>query len=234
MLKKNLKELIDFILNPTTNTPSSANIKSKLLDVLRLYLLKLLITTFLILLNELLIDIENTGLKNLTTPNSVVYIIILGGFLSPLVEEIMFRLSIYFKPIYLGITSLFCSLTILSNFAFDVGILKLDGTFFYRYIISIAIGIFIYYFSKRYFFRIRIFWNTNFKRIYFASAILFGLFHFSNFKVDNPFLIPILTLPNIIAGLFFGYVRIKYGFVYTVFFHVINNLISLSIALVLR
>ncbi|KAB1160601.1 CPBP family intramembrane metalloprotease [Tenacibaculum aiptasiae] len=59
---------------------------------------------------------------------------------------------------------------------------------------------------------------------------MFTLIHIGNIKIIyNIFLIPLLILPQFISGTIMGYLRIKYGFVFSVLFHMLNNFISMVI-----
>ncbi|WP_293052911.1 CPBP family intramembrane glutamic endopeptidase [Paludibacter sp.] len=79
---------------------------------------------------------------------------------------------------------------------------------------------------------------TNFRQKYFGwffypMAILFGCIHISNFQGYNELLLwmPLLTSIQFIAGLFLGYIRIKYGLIWSIFYHAFNNMAFISIAI---
>jgi magnesium-transporting ATPase (P-type) len=70
----------------------------------------------------------------------------------------------------------------------------------------------------------------NFPVIYYFIAILFGLVHLINFQyVALEFwmysLLPVLVMSQVTLGVFLGYIRMKYGVLYSILFHAINNLI---------
>jgi len=225
------RELIAFIANPKDKISSNLSLKEKLKEIVAFYIIKLFISTFLILIIELLFKINNDAVQSFSQNHHPFIVLLLGAFLAPLVEEAMFRLSIIFKPIFLAVSIGLFTLTILSRIE-DVGILKFNETTYYRYGLGIVVSILVFYFSKKYQLIIKDFWQKNFRWIYYFSAITFGFFHFSNFDLapSSFLLIPILTLPHTIGGLFFGYIRIKHGFIYSLIFHSLNNLISLSLA----
>lgn len=77
------------------------------------------------------------------------------------------------------------------------------------------------------------FWNKNYGYIFYLSAIAFALIHITNFGSNNPifYLIPILVLPQFIIGLFIGYLRVHYNFMFGYLFHAIHNAIFITVAL---
>lgn len=82
--------------------------------------------------------------------------------------------------------------------------------------------------------RIPIFENPKvFKIIFYSSAILFGYVHLFNYQIDTQILIfsPILVAPQFILGLIFGYIRIRFGLLWSIAMHSLYNgfLVSLFI-----
>jgi hypothetical protein len=82
--------------------------------------------------------------------------------------------------------------------------------------------------------RIGKFIKSNFKYFFYASVLLFGLVHATNFK-GNPWLIlalaPILGSPQIILGAILGFIRMKHGLFYSISFHMLVNAIFVLLAL---
>ncbi len=66
-----------------------------------------------------------------------------------------------------------------------------------------------------------------FKFIFYISALVFGLLHINN--LDFPgyavIVLPIMVLPQIFSGLLLGFMRMKYGFIYSVLLHMSFNII---------
>jgi membrane protease YdiL (CAAX protease family) len=67
--------------------------------------------------------------------------------------------------------------------------------------------------------------NKHKIKTFYFSAIMFALFHLSNYELNSLvfFLSPILIAPQFIAGLFLGYLRIKYNLFVGYFMHAIHN-----------
>jgi hypothetical protein len=79
-------------------------------------------------------------------------------------------------------------------------------------------------------------WNKHTKKIFFISALLFGYSHIFNYKITPNLLLfsSIILLPFIVTGLILGYIRLKMGFLWGLFYHVASNLIIVLIIIALR
>ncbi|WP_299886515.1 CPBP family intramembrane glutamic endopeptidase [uncultured Lacinutrix sp.] len=77
-------------------------------------------------------------------------------------------------------------------------------------------------------------YNRQFKYIFYAFAIAFGYVHLFNFEIHALIILlsPILVLPQIILGMFLGYIRIKLGLPYSILLHgLYNGILSAPILL---
>ena len=229
-----INEIASFVVEPTNEVLNNLSTKDKIKEIVALYLIKILIGAFLILIFEVIFNINNSAAQDFSEKYHPLIVLFLGGVLTPLIEEATFRLSIIFKPIFLSISIGLLTLIIYSK-SLDTGVLRIDDTIYLRYSISLIVGILTYYVALKNITLIQNFWSNHFRWIFYFSAIVFGFAHFGNFDLDfnNLYLIPLLTLPHIIGGIFFGYVRIKHGFRYAFGFHSLNNMIALSLALLI-
>ena len=78
------------------------------------------------------------------------------------------------------------------------------------------------------------FWFKYFRLFFYLFALAFGLMHLTNYSNTNTLfyiLAPLIVLPQIIAGITLGYVRLKLGFFWGVLQHGLYNLILFSMAL---
>ena len=68
---------------------------------------------------------------------------------------------------------------------------------------------------------------------FYLISIAFGLIHILNFEPSlNIYLLaPILVAPQIVIGINLGYLRIRFGLIWSILFHAFHNGILLSIAL---
>ncbi|MFT7352924.1 MAG: membrane protease YdiL (CAAX protease family) [Flavobacterium sp.] len=61
----------------------------------------------------------------------------------------------------------------------------------------------------------------SFKIAFYALALLFGFIHISNFEITTNVLLlaPILVLPQILLGGYFGYIRVRFGIQWSMLLH---------------
>jgi len=160
---------------------------------------------------------------DLNSMGNFLMIIIFG----PLFEEILFRLNL--KISKLNIAAFVSVLTMLIIKLLFIREIKLQ---FYLYFGTLLLFALIYYTLNRYDIslnKIESFWKSNFKYIFHLFAISFGMIHLTNFEQISWWMIaitPLLTAPYILMGYILGYIRMKYGFSYSLLIHSFNNLIS--------
>lgn len=179
-------------------------------------------------------NLTDTSMSSRFTP--LIYLLV-GGLLIPVFEEILFRLSLIFKPIYLSFSSAAATYYILTKLVFKVKLSGYDDTFFMRLSVALIIGILIYFLTSKNSVKsyLNHFWIKNFKSIYYISCILFAWLHIFNFELNltNLLLLPVLTLPQLFSATIAGYTRVRLGFQYPLLLHVLTNstVIGLSILL---
>lgn len=146
-----------------------------------------------------LIDSEKHEITKLMNQYPISIIILLVVVIIPFIEELIFRLYLRFKYNYIA-----QSILLVSSVTGAQNKSKLE------------------IFLKN-------FWSKNFKAIFYLSAILFGYVHLFNYEYSTTILLlsPILIAPQVIIGLFLGYLRMKYNLVLGYFMHAIHNAIFL-------
>lgn len=77
------------------------------------------------------------------------------------------------------------------------------------------------------------FFEKYFPGVFYASSLLFGLAHITNYSnIDLWWLFgPLLVLPQILGGLVFGFVRVQWGVSLAILIHALNNSIPFIIIL---
>lgn len=81
---------------------------------------------------------------------------------------------------------------------------------------------------------ITLFKNSKyFKSIFYGIAILFGLIHITNFDITQNVLLvsPLLVAPQICLGAYFGFIRVRFGLVWSMAIHACYNGILMGITL---
>lgn len=127
-----------------------------------------------------------------------------GVIINPFLEELIFRLCLRFNPRDLTTYSIL-PVSVIGN----QNIAKVEK-----------------YLSRL--------WAGKFALIFFSSALLFAYFHLSNYELTNTVLLlsPLLIAPQLITGLFLGYLRIKYNLMLGYFMHAIHNAFFILLAFI--
>ncbi|MCG1037189.1 CPBP family intramembrane glutamic endopeptidase [Polaribacter sargassicola] len=60
-----------------------------------------------------------------------------------------------------------------------------------------------------------------FKYGFYFFSIIFGFIHITNYQITTNVLLlsPILILPQLLVGFYFGYIRIKFGLIWSIYLH---------------
>jgi hypothetical protein len=153
-------------------------------------------------------------------------------FLAPVLEESVFRL-----PLKLSTITLSASFSVFIIFIIKLFFLQEDNYIIYLLSIPLSVifcGLISY--GKDIYFRIRAFWKKHFRYVFYFFTLIFGLFHLFNYNEIYWWMIlssPFLTLPHIIMGFFLGFIRMNYGFFYSLLFHATINFIP-SVPLIVK
>lgn len=67
--------------------------------------------------------------------------------------------------------------------------------------------------------------RSDFRWIFYLFAFCFGAIHITNYGINmnTLLLLPIITGPQIVAGMFLGLIRVKVGLLYSILFHALYN-----------
>lgn len=151
-------------------------------------------------------------------------VLLLGVFIIPFLEELVFRFGLRFKR---GYISFVVTVTLLIAGCVAFYSLPLMGA------LAVMVGLIV--FSVLYFLNtdvifnsLRRVWPRIYGVVFYTIAILFGLIHIANYKDFNYasaaiLLVPVLVAPQIIGGLLMGYMRVKHGFFWGYFLHAGHN-----------
>lgn len=151
---------------------------------------------------------------------SLLYIVFLG----PLLEELLFRLPLSFNKISIGVSFALISYRLSVNHI----LIGIDYSNPYWYV-KLVIALCVFYLTVRF---LPGRWLTTLKEnylrhtFYFITAA-FALLHITNFAPYNSHLIffyPVFILPQFLMGMFLGYARLKYGFLFGAALHGLINL----------
>lgn len=207
------------------NNPKNINYK----DLFIKFSIQFFIVLLLIILAKLFLP-KSDGLLN--TSNKTTYLILV---IFPLVEELMFRYFLHpYKSNFLIILVSIIYGVLLKFKLFDlISVYSL-----------IYIGLIFFFFYKEIDFLckeyITNFFIKRYNLLFYSSAVFFSIMHINNglnglnnFKIDvGLFLGYFFMLTSyFVFAIFVSNIRIKYGFKYSVLFHVLNNTIPLIVFL---
>lgn len=228
-----IKDLFKFIKSPHNNFSVEKTVKNKIYDTVGLFFIKVVFSITIASLLAFIYEPENLTSTSMTERFSPLLLLVVGGILLPLFEEITFRLSLKFSPIYLALTSGTFTYYVLTKAVFKSRLSLIDETFLYRVVIAMIIMLIMYIvFSNKNIRQIlKQYWKNNFKLIYYMSCVSFAWLHIFNFELNliNLLMLPILTLPQLFSAFIAGYTRIAFGFQYPLLLHICTNTLFLAL-----
>lgn len=177
-----------------------------------------------ILCNHNLVPDDETFSTLLNFKNNPLTLLIVISLVSPLFEEIIFRLPLIFS---------FSNLALAVSLLISLIIRKLTGNWIFI-LVFLTFYFFLIWINLTYESRLAVIWGKYFNIIVYFSSVLFGIIHIGNYRFINiNQIIPgiILVVPNILTGFIFSFVRIYYkkGFLLCLVTHSIMNLIAFLI-----
>ncbi len=231
------KEIKQFIKYPDFQLNVKKSTREKVYDTIGLFVLKVFFLIILGIIMALIspwFDPENLSKSNMSERFDFLMLLLVGGFILPLLEEICFRLSLRFKPSYLSATVAVICYYVLTKAVYHTSFSVVDESFIQRITVSLVTGMLLYPILsyRKVKFGLAYFWQQNVRWIYYASFIIFSWIHIFNYELTslNIVLLPIITLPQLMSGIINGYTRLAFGFQYPLIFHFVNNLIAISIS----
>ena len=207
-----MEDLLQYLKKPTY----IESIKPKYYNILGLAAISFLISFPV----GIIILLISKGLDISSSINDIpaLKLFITGMILAPIYEEIFFRSLLKFDKKNISIFTIVISLLTMYNVYNN----KYTNVLVLSIILILVFGI---YLSSN-IDKVSNFIKKHFKYFFYASSLIFGLIHITNFSGNINILIAlsiILTLPQTISGLIFGYARMKYGLIYSIILHIINN-----------
>lgn len=216
------KVFISFLQNPRVPV---ARKETKVLGTsLKIWLLLEVISGLIVLFNTGVlgnffdIPIDKTYSLPARYQNNVPLFLISISLFVPLMEEVIFRLSLIFNHSYLA---LIVSVPVaLFTYKHSNGAISI--------ILMLACYSLVYYFAFKHKSVLSDFWNRNFRYLFYISALIFAAGHAFNFTYQNTMqyaFIPLLVLPQFVSGITQSFVRVYYtkGFVMSLVIHCIMN-----------
>ena len=228
-----INDLYNFIKSPNYKTGQEKSTRNKVYDTIGLFLIKVVFSVVVASLLQFIYDPENLTSTSMAERFSPLLLLLVGWIVLPLFEEVTFRLSLKFNPIYLALTTGGFSYYILTKAVFKSRLSLIDDSLWYRVITAVIIVLITYAVcrKKNICLVLRQFWEKNFRVIYYLSCLSFAWLHIFNFELSlvNLVWMPILTLPQLFSATIAGYTRVAFGFQYPLLVHMITNIFFLSL-----
>ncbi|MEL7161748.1 MAG: CPBP family intramembrane glutamic endopeptidase [Bacteroidota bacterium] len=209
-LKDTWREVREYLPQPYDRLDEEATTGFKfgrLLSVLALDLAGAAVLMLLVSgITELgLLDLEEHAVAEAFSNMSTLGILALAVIAAPLFEELFFRLPLRFEANpFMGVARMVTPYR---------GTTQADGDVGER--------------MDRRRANLRGWWDRHYRKIFYFSAILFAYVHLSNFELTTTVLLlsPILVAAQFWMGTLGGFLRARYGFVWTLLLHALHNLI---------
>lgn len=221
-----VSELLTFAKSPTLIAENTSLITRQKFSFL-IQLLKFELLLLPVLIPILLLTKKYTGAVHISVGDGLwAYLFVV--IFAPVIEEILFRYPLRFKTSAFGLFLTFVSCYLSYRFLNEgipqgAGIITSICAFpLYRYLVKL---------TQQPLERI---WSNNFKYIFHATAIIFGLIHIFNYEnITNYFFAIPLVLSQLVSGYTLGFTRLKFGLRYSILLHCIWN-VTVSIALLIE
>jgi len=149
--------------------------------------------------------------------------LLIACIVAPLLEESLFRWPL--RGGYLPIYFMCFTLALVTDYFINSTYLKWPIYIVFFFISLIVRG----YFKRMNIRRRVVFQRQSFGSLFYYSATIFGLIHLTNIKdltLSDPAFI-IFVISQFFSGLSMGYMRIKYGLIYSILLHSIFNFIMI-------
>lgn len=186
-------------------------------QILRLYSLHLLVVLILGVLISQVIGRQDNLLPELFAEIPVWVLFGMAVVAAPLIEESLFRLPLRLSAFNIMLPSslvVWFGISFLSRFNHA---LILSTT-------AILIALNLYLLSaKPRVPALQQFYVRYPRLIFYCLTLLFGAIHITNYVVQVWWLLPILVLPQVIIGLWLGFIRLRYGFGWAIVAHGFHN-----------
>ena len=233
-MRNTIKYLIKFFKHPDYGKNYNT-LSQKLKGLIQVYFLTLLSVFTLSILNLILVKtgVVNSyhigvDMNNADNTNMLKWYYIFGIILTPIYEEISFRLlltNFNFRLITISLslilgTSLYYFIRY-NLLIFDSPIIQ--NLSFYFYPIIFAIPFFLTFNLIK--FRLKNDWNNLFPYVFYFFTIIFAFFHLFRLNVNfkDVVFLPIILSQYFVLGISFGYIRIKFGILCSIIFHFVWN-----------
>lgn len=229
------KQLSKFIINPVYNSKKALTIPQKVEGTWTMFVVKFVLAVIVGVSIGIFYDAENKTTSSMAERFSPPVLLLLSVLILPMLEEIAFRLSLKFKPIYLTLTLGMLGYYITSKAVYHAKFSDIHDHFVERVIIVFVIMIITYplFSHPKIKSNLELFWENNFRWILYFFLLGFAWIHIFNYELTlmHLLLMPILTMDKLVSAMCYGYTRVNYGFIYSFTIHMCFNSIGFIVSM---
>ncbi len=229
------KKFFGYVIKPTHKNILEGSKLQKTQGTWTIFVIKTILTIGIGTLVVLISDPVNKTVVRWNEEFSTTTIFFLSIAILPLFEEIAFRLSLKFKPKFLSMTLGVLCYYLMSKAVCQTNLSNTDVYFISRLLTAFGVMIISYPIlsqqkTKN---RLEAFWETNFKWVFYFFCFAFAWMHILNYDITlkHLLLLPIITLPKLISAITYGYIRMHYGFAYSLGLHMCWNALGFTISM---
>lgn len=227
---KEFKLLLNFVRRPAHIANQTLTTKQKVRGTWKMFVVKFVLAILIGVSIGIFYDAKNITKSSMAARFSLPALLLVSVFILPLLEEVAFRLSLKFKPLFLALTFGVLTYYIASKGVYHTKLSDVYDHFAQRCFIALVMLGITYALTSisKVKNSLEKFWNNHFRGIFYVSCLLFAWIHIFNYElsVEHLLLMPIITLDKLVSALCYGYTRVTYGFIYSLAIHMLNNSIG--------
>ncbi|MGP2570741.1 CPBP family glutamic-type intramembrane protease [Ornithobacterium rhinotracheale] len=151
------------------------------------------------------------------------FLLLFLSLIAAITEEYAFRGLFILKKRNIFLSFSILSYYIFNSFVFKTSNFDTSNHFILRITLSLLSGgffLYLYSIKENIFLS---FWKKHFSFIFYTSSLIFAFAHLKNYHDLNWALPVFIILPKFISALLLGYIRVRYGLIYSIALHSINN-----------
>ncbi|URD60515.1 CPBP family glutamic-type intramembrane protease [Sphingomonas sp. KRR8] len=159
------------------------------------------------------------------TRNGPAFTLLLGALMAPLMEEVLFRSWLDGKRRHI---TFFLMVLLTFGVFWKFGAMDQPLLAIGLALVLLLVGAALVWRADR---TVPQWFVRLFPAIFYLQAIAFAGSHFSNYPLDRPWLLVPFVLPQLVAGLIFGFARVRYGMWANLTLHASSNAFFLALTL---
>ena len=228
-------KLIYYTLNPVYIESNNNTVLQNIKGTWGIFVIKTVLTIIIGVIVTLIIDPINQTTVRWSEIYTTGTIFLLSIIILPLLEEISFRMSLRFRPVYFPLSLGVLTYYGVTKIVYQTNLTNTDHHFIVRFLISVLTILIAYILVSQSKIKNHLdtFWKAHFKWIFYFFCITFAWMHILNYELNlkHVLLLPLITLPKLVSAISYGYIRMHYGFIYSLGLHICWNSMGFILSL---